>query len=167
MKTRVISGAVLAVITIITLIYGGPLLAAVCFFISVIGYRELCKATGVHTKDKFVNGLEIVGSLGVTAYYAVMYFCEDRYYMLLPLLFVFMGSMLMYVLTFPRYRAEQVMANFFHFVYAPVMLSFIFMTRNLQYGEYIVWLIFLSSWGSDTFAYFVGVCFGKKRCSPC
>jgi phosphatidate cytidylyltransferase len=33
-------------------------------------------------------------------------------------------------------------------------------------GQYLVWLIFLCSWGSDTCAYCVGVLFGKHKMAP-
>ena len=36
----------------------------------------------------------------------------------------------------------------------------------LEGGQYIVWLIFLCSWGCDTCAYCVGVLFGKHKMSP-
>jgi len=47
-----------------------------------------------------------------------------------------------------------------------VMLSYIFQTRNLQDGAFLVWLIFLCSWGCDTCAYCVGMLFGKHKMSP-
>lgn len=58
------------------------------------------------------------------------------------------------------------MAAFFGFFYVAVMLSFIYQTRMLDAGKYLVWLIFLCSWGSDTCAYCVGVLFGKHKMSP-
>ena len=33
-------------------------------------------------------------------------------------------------------------------------------------GKYLVWLILLSSWGCDTFAYCVGKLFGKHKMTP-
>ncbi|MGN1148677.1 MAG: phosphatidate cytidylyltransferase [Lachnospiraceae bacterium] len=163
--TRFFSSVVLIVIALVTLILGGPLLAAVIFLISMIGYMELCKATGVHT-DKKLNGLEIVGLLGIIAYYAVAFFADSELLLFMTAIGAFMGCMCVYVVTFPKYRSEQVMANFFNFVYAPVMLSFIYLTRCLHYGEYIVWLILISSWGCDTCAYLVGICIGKKKIFP-
>ena len=41
------------------------------------------------------------------------------------------------------------------------MLSFIYMTRNLQHGIYLVWMILISAWASDIFAYSVGMIFSK------
>lgn len=163
--TRFLSSVVLVIIALITLIMGGPLLACTCFLISIAGYLELSKATGVHT-TKRINGPEIIGLLGIAAYYAAIFFADSEILLFMTVIGVFMGSMCVYVVTFPKYRSEQVMANFFNFVYAPVMLSFIYLTRSLQYGEYIVWLILISSWGCDTCAYLVGICIGKKKIFP-
>lgn len=56
---------------------------------------------------------------------------------------------------------------FFGIIYVAVTFSFIYLirTRN-DYGRYFVWLIFISSWGSDTCAYCVGMLFGKNKLSP-
>lgn len=164
--TRFFSSVILVVIALVTLIFGGPLLACVTFLISMVGYMELCRATGVHTRDKKLNGLEIVGLLGVAAYYAALFFSKSELLPFIAVIGVFMGGMCVYVFTFPKYDSERIMANFFHFLYAPVMLSFIYMTRELHYGEYIVWLILISSWGCDTCAYLVGICIGKKKIFP-
>ena len=58
------------------------------------------------------------------------------------------------------------MEAFFGIVYVAVMLSFIYLTRNLTDGKYIVWLIFLCSWGCDTCAYCVGMLIGKHKLAP-
>ena len=71
-----------------------------------------------------------------------------------------------YVFGYPKYRAEQVMAAFFGMVYVAVMLSFIYLTRNLPDGKFLVWLIFLCSWGCDTCAYCVGMLIGKHKMAP-
>lgn len=163
--TRLLSGIVLVLIALITLIQGGWLLAAVTFIISVIGYLELTKAVGIHEKGK-INAPEAVGILGVTAYYAAIYFSDDLLLAVMASIGVFMGSMGIYVVTFPKYRSEQIMENFFCFVYAPVMLSFLYLTRELDYGIYMVWLILISSWGCDTCAYVTGMLFGKHKAFP-
>ena len=67
---------------------------------------------------------------------------------------------------YPKYHAEQVMAAFFGVVYVAVMLSFIYLTRSLPDGKFLVWLIFLCSWGCDTCAYCVGMLIGKHKMAP-
>ena len=46
------------------------------------------------------------------------------------------------------------------------MLSFLYLTRELNHGIYIVWLIIISSWGCDTCAYAVGMLIGKHKAFP-
>ena len=58
------------------------------------------------------------------------------------------------------------MATFFGVIYVAVMLSFIYLTRNLPDGKFLVWLIFLCSWGCDTCAYCVGMLIGKHKMAP-
>jgi phosphatidate cytidylyltransferase len=41
------------------------------------------------------------------------------------------------------------------------MLAFVYLTRNLQDGHLIAWMIIISSWGYDTCAYCVGMITGK------
>ena len=71
-----------------------------------------------------------------------------------------------YVFGYPKYHAEQVMAAFFGVVYVAVMLSFIYLTRSLPDGKFLVWLIFLCSWGCDTCAYCAGMLIGKHKMAP-
>lgn len=78
-------------------------------------------------------------------------------------LIVLMGT---YVFTFPKFKAEDVMVCFFGMFYVVLMLSYIYQVRMMQDGAYIVWLIFLCSWGCDTCAYLVGVMFGKHKMAP-
>ena len=47
--------------------------------------------------------------------------------------------------------------------YFPVMLSFLYQKVSMHDGAYLVWLIFLSSWGCDTSAYCVGMLLGKHK----
>ena len=60
--------------------------------------------------------------------------------------------MALYVFTFPSFKTEEITGAFFGVCYVPVMLSFLYQTRSMHDGAYLVWLIFLSSWGCDTSA---------------
>lgn len=159
--TRCISGVVLVLIALVTIITGGGVLAAVLLLTSIVGFFELSKALGVHEKEKKINGLEIPAVLFIAAYYFGIYFLQNDFYTVMLIIGGFMAFMFVYVIRFPRFHANQVVAVFFSVMYAPVMLSFIYQTRELNHGVYIVWLIFISSWVCDTCAYFVGMAFGK------
>ena len=74
--------------------------------------------------------------------------------------------MAVYVVSFPKYTSDQVSMVYFGVIYVAVMLSFIYQTRNLEDGLFLVGLVFLCSWGCDTCAYCVGVLIGKHKMAP-
>lgn len=49
--------------------------------------------------------------------------------------------------------------------YIVFFLSFIAMLHGTEKGKYLIWYIFISAWGTDTFAYLVGMKFGKHKFS--
>ena len=164
-KTRCISAFILVIIALVTLIMGGPVLAITLLAISLVAFYELTKACQIHTANK-CNALEIVGYLAITAFYIMIYFSVHELYLILWFVVFFLSLLFVYVFLFPKYEAVQVMVTFFSVFYAPVMFSFIYKTRETKYGLYLVWMVFVSSWISDTFAYLTGVLFGKHKLAP-
>ena len=162
-KTRLLSGIVLVAVALLTIISGGYVLFFTLLGISLIGMQELYKAMKVRT-DSF-NALEIAGYLAAVIYYILLMIDFEKYGMM-GVILAFMIFMFVYVFTYPRFNAEQVMPAFFGVVYVAVMLSFIYLTRNLPDGKFLVWLIFLCSWGCDTCAYCVGMLIGKHKMAP-
>lgn len=161
---RVISGIGLVILALIVLISGGPILALTLCAISLIGFHELCKACGILQEKG--NTLEISGYLFILLYYALLYFTTDNQYLILTAVFAMLVMLGIYVFTFPKIHANQVMAAVFSFAYAPVMFSFIYLIRNLDHGVYLVWFVFIASWVSDTCAFFVGIMLGKHKLAP-
>ena len=131
--------------------------------LSLIGAGELFRAMKVR-EDKW-NLLEITGYAGVVIFYLSL-LLHDPMYQMLALILDLVLLMAVYVFTYPKYNANQVMPAFFAVVYVGVMLSYVYQTRMLDGGKFHVWLIFLCSWGCDTCAYCVGVLFGKHKMAP-
>ncbi len=163
--TRLASGAVLLVIALTTMGFGGYALAGVLALISLIAFRELTKALKGGEAKGF-SAPEIAGMIGAVGYYLAITFSKAEFLPLLCVVAVFMLEMFVYVFGFSKYRSEDIVAAVFAFLYAPVMLSFIYLTREHTYGLYMVWLILISAWGCDTFAYIVGMLIGKKKIFP-
>lgn len=164
-RERVISGIILVMIALATILPGGAILAVTLYLISNVAFLELTKACGIRTGEK-LNALEITGLLAIAAYYLLIFFAETHTYFMITVILLLMALMFVYVFAFPKFTANQVMATYFSLIYAPVMLSFIFLTRQLNFGVYLVWMIFISSWISDTCAYLVGVLIGKHKLVP-
>lgn len=162
-KTRLISGIVLVIIALATIISGSWILFFTLLAVSMIGMRELYKVMKV--SDEHVTVLELVGYLGAVLYYIAMK-ADFGNYGTMAIIISMILILFVYVFGYPKYHAEQVMAAFFGVVYVAVMLSFIYLTRSLPDGKFLVWLIFLCSWGCDTCAYCAGMLIGKHKMAP-
>ncbi len=170
-KERTISAVLLVIAALVSILPGGIILAVVLYGISIIGFLELTKACGIRQKDnlgnyKKINSLEVMGLIIITCYYFVTFLTQNTSYTLMIMIMALIALMFAYVFTFPKYHANQVMSTYFSLIYAPVMLSFVFLTRQLENGIYLVWMIFINSWISDTCAYLVGVMIGKHKLAP-
>lgn len=108
-KTRLISGIVLVAIALLVIITGGNLLLGVMAAISLIGMFELYRVFDVH---KSVAG--VVGYLAALLYYASFLgdFLPDSMVLYLGFLIVLLA---VYVFSYPKYKADQIMAVFFGF----------------------------------------------------
>lgn len=157
---RLISGIILVIIALVNIILGKDVLLVTVVAISVIGFYELAKVYGLQWKFP-----GICGYIATIGYYALIRMDYKEYIIVffIAYLIVLMGT---YVFTFPKFKAEDVMVCFFGMFYVVLMLSYIYQVRMMQDGAYIVWLIFLCSWGCDTCAYLVGVMFGKHKMAP-
>lgn len=159
-KTRLLSGIALVAAALVLVMAGGEVLLAATCVVSLIGMYELYRVYKVqHTLAAFV------GYAAAVLYYVDLYqrWALDAMCYVICLLVILLA---VYVLAYPKYHASQAMAVFFGVFYVAVMLSGIYQTRMMEQGAYLVWLIFICSWGCDTCAYCVGVKFGKHKMSP-
>lgn len=154
------SSCIIVVCAVLSLVLGGYFLWGVLLAVSLIGMMELSR---VLDANKSVPG--IIGYLACVGYY-VMLLCGLQEYLVLYFIGYFLVLMLSYVITFPNYRSEQITMVFFSLFYVAVMLSYVWQLRQTEGGEYLVWMVFIGSWGSDTCAYLVGRKLGKHKIVP-
>ena len=159
-KTRLLSGIVLVIIAFATIFLGGDVLFATLLIISLIGVSELYKVVKIEKAP-----LGIVGYIGVVVYYFLIRAQKKEDLMMFAIILLIL-VMAVYVFAFPKYVSEQVMTAYFGVFYVAIMLSYIYQTRLLKDGLFLVGLVFLCSWGCDTCAYCVGMLIGKHKMSP-
>ena len=124
--TRLISGIILVIIALITIIIGGPLLLFTLLFVSLVGMHEVYGAMGVvkpnpaqkqaegkeyEARDKnrgkspeeSVNALSAMGFAGAIAYYGLLYFMPEQYYL------VGIVMTLILILAAPRFAPSSIL----------------------------------------------------------
>lgn len=116
-KTRLLSGIVLVIAAIFLIVTGNEVLLFSTLLISCIGMFELFRVF------KFEKSL-----LSVVPYIALILFYINLRWSFIPdVMMLFMGFlivlMFVYVLSYPKYDAKQLMAAFFGMFYVGTMLS--------------------------------------------
>lgn len=159
-KTRLLSGILLVIIALITIITGGDVLFGTILLISLIGMTEIYKVLDINKKE-----LGFVGYLAAIGYFVLIRLGITDWVVALGIGFLIL-IMAVYVFTYPKFRSEHVTLAFFGLFYVAFMLSYVYQIRMLEQGAFLVWLVFLCSWGCDTCAYCVGVTMGKHKLAP-
>ncbi|MCD8122224.1 MAG: phosphatidate cytidylyltransferase [Clostridiales bacterium] len=157
---RLASGIILVILAIIIVVKGGVLLYGVMGIISLMGMFELYRVLKIEK-----NPMGFIGYLTAVVYYGLVWFDCQQHVVFMSIV-ALMAMMCIYVITFPKYKTEEVTAGFFGVFYVAVMLSYLYQVREMSDGVYLVWLIFISSWGCDTGAYCVGKLIGRHRMTP-
>lgn len=160
MKERIFGGFFVALITVIALLSGGIVTACILTIVSIIGIWEYLRIYSMEkTSFAFVNYVFTI------IYYVFVYL--GRYEFLFPICIVMLMILLaIYVFHFPKYKDNDVAKVLFSFIYVTVLMSFILMIRNMEYGLYLAFYLLIASWGNDVCAYLVGRAIGKHKLSP-
>lgn len=160
LKTRLIGGAGILIITLICVIIGGLPAFFYVAALSLIGMYELYKANKI---EKTLPA--IAGYIGACLYELQMLLKIENGPMIAIAVSVLL-IMAVYVFTFPKYKAGEIFCAISGIAYLVLLMSFIYYTRTMKDGLYLAVLIYICAWGNDTFAYFVGRKFGRHKMAP-
>ena len=110
-KTRLLSGILLVIIALVTVITGGNLLFAVLLLISLIGMTELYKVFHIEKKAP-----GIVGYIFAILYYGVLYFKpllpgESLNWFVMLFMAFLICQMAVLVFAYPKYNTQQIDHN--------------------------------------------------------
>ncbi len=160
MNSRYI-GSLLLLPLIIFLFLPGIYLKYAVMVLSILGLHEFYKTL----KTRNINTINIAGYSLCVFYYIVL---NDSYFLKYTLLLLVLVIFIMfcYAIIFSHFNIIDISMTVFGFIYIPLFFSFIYLVQAKQHGNYLVWLIFLSSWLCDTAAYYTGRFFGKHKLIP-
>ena len=159
MKTRVLSGLIMAPLLAI-LYFGGYILFAACFLIGIMAVREFYN--GFHAMDIKPNyGIAVIAAI---ALYAIDIFTDDPQWYMLWFFAVVLASLL-YLFNIEHRKLEDAMATITGIVYVVFFSFHVTIVEQTEYGI-LIWLVVLTAFGTDIMAYFSGFLFGKHKLCP-
>ncbi len=157
LKTRVISGAILAAALIVILLCGTWVLRIFLGLVSILMTIELFRA--VHLRSVLLAPASLFAALLAMDIISpsLLGTVICLYLILILTLFLFLHDKI--------HINHAALACLFPF-FVGFFLSCITKIRTLPTGEYWVWLVFIGAWVSDVAAYFTGSFFGKTKLIP-
>ncbi len=149
-------------IPILLFIYysGGLWLQIFISLVSVLGVYEFVIILKKKKNIKIYLPLILVATLIVNWY---VYFLS-----LNNIIFLYIGFCILTIIidVFSgniKQASERVSYTMFALIYVPLLLEFMYLLRQLKYGQFLLILLVISVWITDTAAYFVGAKWGKHR----
>jgi CDP-diglyceride synthetase len=143
---------------IIFVFLGGIYLKGFIFVLSIAALWEFYNAI----KEKNFKPVKSVGFILLIIYYLLNNNLELMVYIIVAAAFL----MLIIPVLNLEYTFIDVSLTLLGFIYCGVLFGFIYVINTKPSGEFLVWIIFIGSWLSDTAAYYSGRFFGKHKLSP-
>ena len=159
MLTRILTSVVGIPLVIAIIVIGNPLLRYVIMAVSLIALYEFYNVVGKQNKPMIY-----IGYGAIILQYVAFNWVMDYYFIFITL--VTMASLMVLVMYYPKYSIIDVGLTLFPVLYVGLMFSFMILLRDVHEGSFWIWLIAISAWGSDTFAYFTGKTIGKHKLAP-
>lgn len=154
-------GALILSPLLIFLFLGGFYLKYFTLLLALGGMYEFYKVI----KQKNINALSYIGYILCIIYY-IMLDKNMNYHMVTLLIIAFTVILLCIPVLDVKYNFIDVSTTILGFLYVGIFFSFIVLINQKIYGNYLVWLVFISSWLCDTTAYYVGKSLGKTKLCP-
>lgn len=159
MKTRIISAIIL--LPLLGIIYfGGPILLLACLLVGLLGVREFYmgfEQIGVHPSH-------LIGYVSTFALYGIGILNPD------PLLYMpwFAGVVIAGLISLFPIDGKQLSDGMVTMigVFYVVFFSYHVVLIDQTEVKILIWLVLLTAFGTDTFAYITGLAMGKHKLCP-
>lgn len=159
MLTRTVTGLIGIPALLFIIISGGWILKITIIAISLMGFYEFCNAL-----SKKYNPIRNLGFGLVIMITSGTLYNEQTFKVFLAVLIIVI--LIEVVNRYPKYTIVDASITAFGVLYLGFLFPFVSLVREMAMGGFFVWLIFISAWGTDTFAYFTGYFLGKNKLAP-
>lgn len=160
MLKRVVSAIIGLPLLLIVVYRGGlPLLASI-IIVALIGLKEFYNAC----KKKSLSPVENLGYIGSVILILIINFYSNLSYVFL-LFFALILILNGIQIRSTKYNFLDSALTLYGVLYISLLLSSVLLISK-EPNNIAIWLVFITAWGTDTFAYFSGYFFGKRKLCP-
>lgn len=166
LKQRLIFGILGIALVLAVLIFCSETVIGICIgLIALIGIYEFYKVNSLFEKKSVsvFAGFLFSAFVFVTAVFFKGVLQKHLMFIITAYVFVLM---LLLVLCHKKCTFKDAALSFLGTVYITFFFLHIIFIRSSHLGYLNIWLIFISAWSTDTFAYFAGRLLGKHKLCP-
>lgn len=153
--TRTISGFFILFLTTVCLYFNGIFLSLYALLVNFFCVFELLNSFKI--KDLLFKAMGIIFS-------AVIVCCIR--YMPLSLMLIFLSFIFIFISIYYLFFGNIKLLDLIYFIFSIIYISIPMGFFSRIGNTYNIFIIYIISWGTDTFAYLVGVLFGKHKLCP-
>ncbi len=158
MTSRLISTAIGLPLAIFLIIVGGNIFNLFVLLIAMIALYEFYDAL----KHK---GFEPVSYIGYF-FVGVLFLILTIDISLIPIYIFFLIIAYLTIMLFFGLSIEDVSLSILGILYVGMLFGTIILLRQSNYGKIVTFYLLILSWGTDTFAFFIGKLIGKHKLIP-
>lgn len=157
---RIISGFILTIILALILILGNTTVVNIAIStLAIISINEYFNSfSGKKNVDRWIGNI-------LSILIAFLNIIPNEIIILAFLL----GIVLLFlkvIITKMKTNFEDIAITGFGIIYIIAFLIFIPLLYKAENGKFLIWYLAIAAWGTDTFAYIFGMCFGKHKLTP-
>ncbi len=165
MITRIVSAVIAFPLLLFALITGGWVLQTLAFLFTIIALYEFYKSF----ESKGIFAFKKLALISLIILYFPL-FVGEKVNLYIPILVLFVMSMVYYVHNREENSIYSAFVTIIGFIYIAISLIHIPMLEIMDSswvdGKVVICYPFIISFSTDTFAYFSGMLFGKKKLIP-
>lgn len=171
MKTRILTGLVIAVFGLPILIFSNLVFYPIVISLfAAMALFELYRMLDLHKKLVLTVPTYLIALTFPTLVYFIVPGTVDHLTVLLwealAVFFYLFYALCVAVLSRQTVSTDEVARAFFATAYISISFTSLTLLRYMPGGEYYIALVFIAAWTTDIFAYFVGSFFGKHKLAP-
>lgn len=160
MLIRILSALVAIPLLLTIVIKGGLLLKVAVLVVSILGLNEFYNAF----RNINLYPIKYIGLVSIILIFLFTLKNTNANYIMLW----FFINMILVLFCSLRKKTDlnSSILTVFGIFYIVFFIYHVVFIANLTYNYQLIWLIFITAWATDTFAYFTGYLFGKKKLCP-
>lgn len=163
LKQRLISAFLGAIVVVAVLLSSEAVVSAAIAVVTIIALTEMYKCLGLFKENKM---LAVIGYVFSLIYLGINLVLKRKLFLNFQVVAYMMTLFVYMVLTHDKTSFEKAAKSFMATVYITVCFVHIVFVRRETAGFFLIWLVFLTAWMTDTFAYAFGMLFGKHKLIP-